>query len=58
MAMREPKGVVSPMTLRELVDTGAVTGAVIRLDDDGQGLLVGIALVGDGERILGTARGT
>ena len=56
MSMREPKSVISPTILRELVDTGAVTGAVIRVDDAGQGL-VGIALVGDGHRVLGTARG-
>lgn len=56
MIMRDRKGIVSPTILRELVDTGAVTGAVIRLDDAGHGL-VGVAFVGDGQRFLGTARG-
>jgi hypothetical protein len=54
--MREMTGVVSPSTLRELVDTGAVSGATIRLGEDGQGL-VGIVFVGDNERVLGVARG-
>lgn len=56
MIMREPKGVVSPTVLRGLVDAGTVTGAVIRLDESGQGL-VGIVLVGETQRVLGTARG-
>ena len=57
MAMRGLKSAVSPMTLRELVDTGVVTTcAAIRYDDDGQGL-VGIVLVGSDELFLGTARG-
>ena len=56
MAMRKYKSAVSPMTLRELVDTGVVTGAAIRFDPDGQGM-VGVVLVGDDELFLGTARG-
>ena len=56
MAMKGIKSAVSPMTLRELVDAGVVTGAEIRFDDDGQGL-VGVVLIGDDEIFLSTARG-
>jgi len=56
--MKKSDGVVRPMKLRELVVNGAVNGAMIRLDDEGHGLLVGVAFVGDSELILGTARGS
>lgn len=56
MSMNEYKGVVSPTVLRGLVDAGAVNSAVIRLDESSQGL-VGVAIVGDRQQLLGTSRG-
>jgi hypothetical protein len=55
--MKKSEGIVRPMQLRALVLNGAVNGAMIRLDDEGHGLLVGVAVVGDSELLLGTSRG-
>lgn len=56
MSMKKLKIALSPKTLRELVATGIVTGAIIRYDAEGQGL-VGIALSNDREWFLGATQG-
>lgn len=56
MTTKNHRSFVTPTTLRELVDAGAVSSAFIRFDQELQGL-IGIVKVGDSERLLGIARG-